>query len=186
MSRGLTPAVEAAAAAEVKSPIIIAEILTAGAPVRAWSGVGDLSFGGNTYVGVGTFGGISSPEETLETKSTGLIFTLSGVPSALLATAIADIRQGLAARCWLGFLDAAGAVIADPTMSFEGYTAVPSTEDDAETCTISISCENYTATLGRARPTRYTQEDQETRDPTDKGFGYIPTLQDRVIPWGKA
>lgn len=186
MSRSITSGVATEIAADVKRPILIAEILTAGAPVRLWSGVGDLAFGGNTYVGVGTFGGMSTPEESLETKATGIIFTLSGIPPALLATAIGDVRQGLKARCWLGFVDAAGAVIADPTLTFEGYTAVPTTDDDAETCSISLSCESYMATLNRARSTRYTAEDQKTRDPSDKGFDFIPSLQDRVIPWGKS
>lgn len=184
MSRELTPAAEAEATAEVKRVAVFAEIETAGDTVRLWSGLGDATLDGNIFVGVGTFGGISAPEETTDFKSTGIVFTLSGVPSALIAVAINDIKQGLPAKCWLAFLEADGTLIADPVLIFEGYAAVPTTDEQAETCTIALSAESWASTLRRPRSTRYTQGDQATRDATDKGFAYVPTLQDRKIVWG--
>jgi len=184
MSRDLTADVLAETVAEVKRLALFAEIETAGDTVRLWSGIGDATLGGNLFVGVGTFGGISTPEETTDFKAAGIVFTLSGIPSALISIAINDIRQGLPAKCWIAFLEADGSLIADPVLLFEGTAAVPTTDEQAETCTIALSAESWASTLRRPRSTRYTQGDQETRDPTDKGFAYVPTLQDKKIVWG--
>ena len=185
MARTLTVAVAAEIAAKTKHPVAIVEIMTAGAPVRVWSGVGDLVFDGDTYSGVGSLGGIQSAEETIELRASGEVYTLSGIPSALLSAAIGDVRQGLPCRRWLGFVDAAGALIADPLLLFEGTASVPTTDDSGDTCTISLSAENLLNTLKRPRVTRYTPEDQKIRETGDKGFDYVAALQDRVIAWGR-
>jgi hypothetical protein len=186
MSRSITAGVATEIAARFKRPIVLVEILTAASPVRVWTGVGDLIFGGNTYQGTGALGSVQPAEETADLRAAGEVYTLSGVPSALLSASIGDLRQGLPCRRWLGFLDGAGALIADPILLFEGTAAVPTTADDAETCTIRISAESLLNTLKRARVTRYTPEDQATRATPDKGFEYVASLQDRVIAWGRS
>ncbi len=186
MPRSLTTEMAAQIAARVKSPVMLVEIETAGAPVRAWSGIGDLAWAGKTFTGVGTFGGVQTAEETLDLRAAGDVYTLSGIDPALLSAAIGDVRQNLPCRRWLGFLDAAGALIADPILMFEGTAAVPTTDDDADTLTIALSSENLLNTLKRPRETRYTPEDQATRSAGDKGFDYVAALQDRVIAWGRS
>lgn len=186
MPRNISVAMEAFAAAVSKRPALIVEIETAVGAVRCWSGIGDLVWNSDTYTGVGTLGGISSPEETSDLKSTGLAFTLSGVPLALIATVANDLRQGLPARLWLGGMTEGGALIADPVMWHEGTVAVPSTEEGAETCTLVVSSEDLLATLRRPRATRYTPEDQKIRDATDKGFDLVAGLQDAQKVWGRS
>jgi hypothetical protein len=173
-------------AARVKRPAMFVEIETAGAAVRAWSGVGDLAFDGKTFTGVGTFGGLQAAEETLDLRAAGEVYTLSGIDPALLSAAIGDVRQNLPCRRWLGFLDEAGDLIADPILMFEGTAAVPTTDDAGDTLTIALSAENLLNTLKRPRETRYTPEDQATRAAGDKGFEYVAALQDRVIAWGRS
>lgn len=185
MPRILTTAVAAATLAAFKRPCLLAEIVVDSGTVRLWSGIGDLTYAGNVYGGVGTFGSVSAPEETTDLKASNVVFTLSGVPGALLASGVSSLRQGLPARLWAGFLDDAGALIADPVLWFEGTAAVPSTSDDGETCTLSISAESLMATLKRPRVTRLTPEDQKNRAPGDKGFDAVAALQDRVIGWGR-
>lgn len=186
MPRTLTSGVTTEVAAGIKRPCVIAEIQTATSYVRAWSGIGDLVWGGNTYQGVGQLGGVSAPEETTALKATGIVYTLSGIPSALLSAAVSDLRPNLPARLWLGFLDASFQLIADPVLLFEGTAGVPSTDEAGDTCSISISAENLLASLKRPRVIRFTPEDQANRDATDKGFDYNAALQDRQIAWGRS
>lgn len=186
MPRTLTTEMAAQIAARVKYPIVLVEIETAGASVRVWSGAGDLEWDAKIFTGVGTFGAVQAAEETLDLRAAGDVYTLSGVDPALLSASIGDLRQNLPCRRWLGFLDAAGALIADPILMFEGTAAVPTTDDSGETLTIAISSENLLNTLKRARETRYTPEDQATRAAGDKGFDYVAALQDRVIAWGRS
>jgi hypothetical protein len=186
MPRTLTPAMAAEIAARFKSPILLVEIETASTPVRVWTGAGTLSWDSKTWEGTGAFGGVQPAEETADLRASGEIYTLSGVPSALLSAAIGDLRPNLPCRRWLGFVDAAGALIADPILLFEGSAAVPTTDDSGETLTIALSAESLLNTLKRPRETRYTPEDQRTRSAGDEGFDYVAALQDRTIKWGRS
>lgn len=186
MSRVLTTAMAAQIAASAKFPVALVEIETASTPVRVWTGVGDLVWSGKTFKGLGVFGGFQAAEETIDLRATGEVYTLSGVDPATIAASVGDVRPHLPCRRWLGFLDASGALLADPILLFEGWAAVPTTSEQPETVTIALSAENLLATLKRARETRYTPEDQRTRDATDKGFDYVAALQDRTIAWGRS
>ena len=185
MSRdGLTSGMQTAVAAGVVAPILLCEIQTASGYVRAWSGIGDLPWNGNTYNGTGNFGGVTPVQETNELQANGVSFTLSGVPAAMVSTALADMRQGRSTKLWLGAFDmTTGALIADPYQLFWGLTDVPSIDDGAETATIGITAENRLIDLDRARTRRLTSEDQALDDPTDLGFKIVPSLQDQEFIW---
>lgn len=181
MSReGLTSGMQTALVAGVVVPILISEIQIEGGYVRAWNGIGDLPWNGNTFKGLGDFGGVSPVQETSELQANGVRFTLSGVPTDMVATALSKMRQGLSAKLWLGAFDvSSGALIADPYQLFSGLTDVPDLEDGDETATLGISVENELIDLDRTRTRRLTSEDQALDDPTDLGFDYVPSLQDK-------
>jgi hypothetical protein len=187
MPRTLSTAMQTALSAAVKAPVSIVEVQTATGFLRLWSGLGDLAFQSNTYAGVGALGSVSAPEEATDLKSTGIVFSMTGIPSDLLEQSVSAVRQNLPARAWLGLRDmGTGALIADPVMLFEGTCGVPSTEETGDTCTISLTAENLLASLKRPREIRYTPEDQATRDDGDKGFDGVSLLQDKSIVWGRS
>ncbi len=178
---------QTAVSAAAKAPRLIAEIQTATGWLRLWNGLGDLTFQSNIFSGVGQLAGVSAPEETTDLKSTGLVFSMTGIQASLLEQSVNAVRQNLPARLWLGFLDmGSGALIADPVFLFEGTCGVPSTEETGETCTISLSAENIMASLKRAREIRYTPEDQANRDDGDKGFDQVAGNQDKSVVWGRS
>jgi len=152
--------------------------------VRLWSGIGNLSWDGKTWSGVGTLLGISAIDETSEIRASGLTVTLSGVPSDLLAAALGDARSGKTGRVYLAFFSG-GSVVADPVLQFQGRLDVPAIEDGEDTSTIAISYESELIDLERARERRYTPEDQAIDYPGDLGFAYVASLQDAQITWGR-
>jgi hypothetical protein len=187
MSRGITMDMQAFAEAISKRPILLVEIaLKNGEFARVCSGIGTRIWDGKEFSGVGIFGGVEPPEETTDLKATGATYTLSGVPSALISAVANDMQQGLPAKAWLGGLTEDDEIIADPLTWDESTVAVPSTSDSADSCTIRVTTENLMATLRRPRTIRMTPEDQKTRDPSDTGFRYVASLQDRVIQLGRA
>lgn len=187
MTSHLTPAMENALLADTVRPILLVKIGTAGGDVRVWTGMGDLTFNGEVYQGVGTLGGVSPVQESADLQANGITFSLSGVPQEMIATALGQMRQGMNAQLWLGALDVTtGALIADPNERFTGYTDVPSIDESAETATISITAENRLIDLERARTRRYTKEDQEIDYPGDLGFDFVPSLQDKELVWGRS
>ncbi|MBI2235347.1 MAG: hypothetical protein HYU60_00045 [Magnetospirillum sp.] len=186
MSRALDPAVEAATLAPVVYPALLVKLGSGDGDVLAWSGYGDLAWSGMTFKGVGYLGGISQVAETADLQANGLSFSLTGVPSELLAYAINSARQGLPAMVWFAALNEAGQLVGEPYQLWSGLTDVPEIDENPDNPTISISAENRLVDLERPRERRYTPEDQKLDDPTDKGFDFVAGLQDREVIFGRS
>lgn len=181
MTRAATPAVMAEIAAASKRPVFLVKLETTGGWVRAWNGIGDLLWNGETYAGVGAFGGISPIAESGDLRASGIRLTLSGIPVGQIATAQL-IRQGYPAWVWLGLLDSNNRLLADPIALFSGQTDTVTLEDAPSSATITVSCETEFIDL-RRRVYYYTTADQQLVDATDVGFDYVPLMQDRPIQW---
>lgn len=187
MSRSLTVDLAAAFESDQVAPILLSKINTTGGDVRVWSGIGDITYAAEIYTGIGTFGGISEIEENTDLGAAGIVFNLSGIPSDLLNIALDQIEHGRPATVWLGALHlTTGALIADPYQVFAGFTDVPTINDGPDTASISLTAENRLIDLERPRTRRYTTEDQKIDDVTDKGFEFVPALQDAAVIWGRA
>lgn len=187
MSReDLTAGMVSEATAASLRPRLLAKLEFDSGDVRVWSGVGDLSFGGETYTGVGDLGGVSAVEEKTATNATGLVYTLSGVPSALVSIALREHYQDRPATLWFGALDASGALIADPYQAHAGRMDQMTLEEGGETATIRLSCESHLIDLERPRERRYTPEDQQDEYANDTLFVNVAGLQDAQVPWGRA
>lgn len=185
MARELTAEMIAAITAGTVRPVMIAKIGTAGADVLVWTGIGNLVFDGDTYLGIGKFGGVSATEESTDLQAAGMNFSLSGVPSEYISIALQSIRHGKQALLWLGLLDmTTNALIDRPIQMFSGLTDVASIDEGVLNSTIQISAENRLIDLERPRIRRYTLEDQQIDDTTDLGFEYVQSLQDAKLYWG--
>ncbi|MDV2503076.1 MAG: hypothetical protein RX318_03905 [bacterium] len=184
MARNLTAGTLAELTKASVRPIVLVEITFASSTVRLWTGIGDLIWNSLTWQGVGHFGTISPIEETSDIRAAGLTLKLSGIPSSLISSALADVRRGKAVKVYLGFLSEAGAVIVDPYLAFSGRADVASIEEGGDTASISIQAESRLIDLERPRERRYDDEDQKIDYPDDKGFEFVPSLQDKSVVWG--
>lgn len=165
-------------------PIALAEIETAGVPVRCWSGYGDLAWDDKIFKGTGTFGKISAIEETTELRASGYVFELSGVPAELLEVSLAELRQGKPARVWFAALES-GRLVGTPYLIGSGVTDAATIEDNGDTVTIRLAIESRLIDLLRPRIRRLTPADQHLTDPDDAGFDYVAGLADAQIVWGR-
>jgi len=182
MSRDLTASVLAEVEKSQVDPAVFV-FLDFDTPLYIWSGVGDAVWDGHTWLGVGDLGTVSPAKETASTQAEGMTFQLSGIPSDLLYTALAENYQGAAAIMWLGFLTA-GSIISDPVQIFAGRMDTMEISEQAETSTITVSAESRLADLLKTREWRYTHEDQQIDYPGDLGFEFVTALQDKEILWG--
>lgn len=158
-----------------------------GAPeyVRLWTGLGPLTWDGKTWLGGGTLVGCSPIGESREVKAIGFTVSLSGVPSAYKARALAGIRQNKPGRIWLALLDASGNVLADPYLLQIGKLDTNLLETTGQTATISVQYESRLVDLEKPRDRVYTAEDQRLDYPADDGFNQVPRLQDLELVWGR-
>ena len=185
MSREFTAAVGAALEAGELRLVLLFEGEFATGWVRLWTGVGEVAWNGETWLGAGSLLGIGPIEETQQVVANGTTVSLSGVPLELVALAIDEARQGKPGRVWLGLLTEQREIIADPVRAFTGRLDVPEVADAGDSCTVTISYENRLIDLGVARNWRYTHESQQVLSPGDRGFEFVTTIQDREITWGR-
>lgn len=144
--------------------------------LRLWSGMGDLSWGSETWLGNGWFRGFQGVEESSDISSTGMDITLAGVPQTLISMVLSSARQNALGELYFGLLDSAGGVIADPCLVFEGRLDVPTIDDQVGGPIIQISYESRLVDLDRSKEYRYTPESQRIFNATDKGFDYVANI----------
>lgn len=186
MARNLTPEMESATTAETVVPVVLVEALFDSGAVRMFSGIGELSFNSQTYLGAGNLLGVGGVQETQELRATGIDITVSGIPSEMLSLALSEPYQGRICRVYLGALDTnTGALIGSPYQIFSGSMDVMSINEGGETASIGIAVESRLLDLERGRERRYEHEDQQIDYPGDMFFQYVPTLQDATITWGR-
>jgi hypothetical protein len=153
--------------------------------VAANTGVSTIPFGGDDYLGVGTFGDVSPVSESVASKPYSISLTLSGVPAALISVTLNEQYQGRDAKIFLAMLDSEHQLIADPVLLFRGRI---DTMDMVigETATISMTVQSRMADWDKPRVRRYNHEDQIVNHPTDKGFEFTPQMVERTLVWGRA
>jgi hypothetical protein len=184
MSRTLTAGVLAEITGESLNPVLLVKAEFSSGDFNLWSGIGDLSFNGDTYSGVGDLLGVSRTEETMETRATTLNISLSGIPSTTLSLVLSEDFQGKPATLWFGILDSSGALISNPVIVFKGKMDVMDISEDGDSSTVSVSAESDLVELKDSRERRYTDEDQQELYPGDRGLEFVVAIQDRTLVWG--
>jgi len=178
-------------------------------PLYMWTGLGDLTVDGKTYIGTGSFMHISEVTETADIRAAGASVTLTGLSSDILALALSQPYQGRLCYIKFGILDANNDVLlkqdsfplllensamidistGDPNALatlFTGYMDQMTIEESADTCTIQMTIESKLIDLERPRIFRYTSENQKARYANDLAFDFIPDLQDQPLSWGRS
>jgi len=133
------------------------------------------------YSGVGDLLNISSIEKTTEIEAKGASITLSGIPSTILSVALTEPYQGRECRIYFG-------VISSPTdyiEIFSGELDQMTIVEEGSTCTISVTAENVLIKLERPVVRRFTDQDQKSRYPSDKGLEFVASLQNKELFWGR-
>ena len=207
MSREVGAIQSALEASEIQ-PLFAVQLMLDTQPLYFWTGLGDLTIDGITYVGTGQFLSISEMEETAEIAAKGAVITLSGIPSELLSLAISTPYQGRLCKILFGAINAnkqylkqengdfvlteAGGRIditdGDDTPAinlFTGYIDKMDIDEGPETSTIAMSIESRLIDLERPRIFRFSDQNQKTRYPTDKGLEFVEDLQDKQFNWGR-
>ncbi len=187
MTRSSTTAFNNAIAADNVDPFFAVKLDFESGTTRLWTGVGDISFeagsGSETFTGAGDLATVSAIEETNDIESSNASFSLSGINSSLISLALSENYQSRDATLYLGLLSS-GAVVADPYILFRGKMDTMDIVDSGETASIQVKAQNRLVALQKAKPRRFTQEDQKLVDSTDIGLAFVNDLQDKTITWG--
>lgn len=150
------------------------------APVRFWTGYGDRTIEGNTYLGAGSLIGISGLEEVSDLSAKSATISLTGVPPELVSLALQEPYQNRGCRILFGVTN-----VDDVVEVFGGFMDVMTIEDSGDTSTISLTVESKLVQLERPKIRRYTHESQQARYPGDTFFSFVADLQDKEVVWGR-
>lgn len=181
MAHDMSTDMEAATVAPVVAPVIFVLVQTNSGTVRLWSGFGNISWAGETWVGGGQLLEIGSVTEQNKVQASGTALTLTGVDQANIALVLEDLQRYLPAQVWLGAIDDMFQIVSDPFQILNGRVDKADIMLSATTATITVLAESRLVAMRIPRVRRYTDLDQRLEHPGDGGFTYVDTIQDAQI-----
>lgn len=186
MSRTLTTALASAFAAQTVAPVFLLRAEFPSGTVRLHSGIGGLTFNSETYLGVGSLGGISPITETLDGSANNLVVALTA-SSSIIALALTEDPRGRSAKLYLGALSlSTGTLIVDPVQRYSGTINHMSHQDDGETASVALNIVHERGDQERPLERRLTNEDQQRLYPGDRGLEYVASIPNQSFTWGNA
>ena len=185
MSRDLSAGVISAIEDSQVRPFYLFQGEFVSGTVRAWNGIGDLSWNSQTWGGLGSMLFFSSVEETSDVKAAGMTVTLNGMASSNISLALSDCRQGYSGKIYLGFFDSSNAIISSPYLVFSGRLDTVSIDEGPDTSIVTLNYESRLIDLQRTREIRYTDQEQQRMFSGDLGLEFVADLQDKVLNWGR-
>jgi hypothetical protein len=182
--RNLTAGFIAEASAASNRPIIFFSSDFASSTLRLWNGYGDLTWDSLTWLGNGWFSGIEGGDETGELEAVDMTIVLSGISSTLVSLLLSDQKQGGMGRLYIGFLDSAGAVIANPYLWWQGGYSHAEISEAADQTMARLTYESVLVDMDKPREGRWTHDSQQDIFPGDKGFEYVVAAANWSGQWG--
>lgn len=183
MTRWVSTANAANAATVSICMVTLVDLNFASGTLYLHDALGTLSYGGNSYSGLGDYGRVDSLEESTETIARTIVLTLAGVPSTLLTDAMTENYQGKVVTLRVGLLDINSlAWIDNPEIIWEGRMDYMTVTLGQGTAQIQMRCEHR---LNKEPPVaRYTDQDQQLAHPGDTFFDLTWQIPLANASWG--
>jgi hypothetical protein len=183
-SRDINSSTLAAAQASSIHPVIFAKLEFDDGTVNVHTELGDITWGGDTYTGVGKIGSIGTAEEVSDLSLTNIALGLSGLPTDLVSAFFNQKYKGRRATIYLGYLSLTTRVLVDtPTILYRGIMDKPDFVR-GKTFSITLTIANRFAKWNSAVVRRYNNADQQNRYPGDKGLEFIERNTNKTLIWG--
>ena len=151
-------------------------------PLYTHSDVGTINWGGNDYLGVGGYGGISSTKETEILGPSSITLTLSGVDSDYIAEALDSGNLFDKITIYQAYRQDDGTIYDDPWTVWKGWFDSSAIAMDAES-SVSITCQHDLSMLNEKVGSRYSDEDQQNRYSGDVGLEFTSDAQGLKLLW---
>ena len=155
-------------------PVLFVELDYPGDPVRVHDWLGEITWNGHQWTGVGNLGELKDIEETTEISNISVQLVLSGVNTDLLSKALTSNYYRRSTWIYIGMLNAAtGQLTAGADILWQGYMDVMTVQVAGDEMALILTAENEDADLDRPSGTLYSNAQQQADYPGDKGFEYL-------------
>lgn len=183
MGRDMTAAFEAELSADKIIPIWLVEASFDSGTLYLWSGSGELSWNGQTWLGAPTLGAFGSITETSDMKVSGVDIVLNGLDTTVISLALGEDVKYRNAKLRLGFLDSNLDIILDPIPILSGDMQYFTIKRSDTTAVVALRIESRLVRSQVPRTRKYNPFDQQRFYPTDLGFNFVSLIQDRKPRW---
>lgn len=169
--------------ANVVRPIFFIEILLQSGPFRATSSDKNIVVDGVLYYAVGGLGKIGEYAMTNGTAATAMKLTLTGIPSDLIGEVANENTRNRPVSVGIALVDE-GHKLATPLIIYFKGTIDSLSMDIGTIISVSTSASSRLINWARSVNSRYTNEDQQSKYPDDKGFQFIADIMNTKLMWG--
>lgn len=187
MSRGFPSTVLTALSAQHVVLVTFVKIEFASGTIYLNNSIGTFTFNGNSYQGVGDLGQISQIEEGAVVSPYAITLSLSGLDTTIAGAALNEDYYQRPVTVFLGVLNDTGALIADPTVVWEGFIDqmnVSLGADDGDV--ISLVAESELTIFDKSSNLKYTHAQQQKEHSGDLFFEFMTGIDGAKIRWGSA
>jgi hypothetical protein len=153
--------------------------------VRLCTGAVAIEWAAQLYYGTGTLGAVEQVADEVQ-GTTGLRFTLSGVPQDSLALALGETVRGTACVLRSVILDPDTHAVLDAPVLFTGELDLMPISHGVEDCTIAVTAIHRGDTYRRPKPLRYTDGDQQRLHAGDTSMRYVLSQAQKQDVWPAA
>lgn len=187
MSRGFPSNVLTALSSDHVALVTFAKLEFPSGTLYLHNSLGTYTWGGNDWLGTGDLGEISQLEEGAQISPYKISLSLSGLDATISGAALTEDYYLQPVTVYLGVLDANDALIADPTIIWEGAMdqmelSVGATDGD----TIVLTAESELARFDKASNRKYTDAQLQSDFSGDLAFEFMADIEGAKIRWGDA
>lgn len=154
-------------------------------PFRAWGGEGELTLGGETYLGVGSRGLVKTFAGSIGAGESATEIQLSGVEAEALDMVRTAPLRGAPVLIWWLIFSSSGTELLNASVFLRGQVDRKQiAETPGGASSISLFVEGAARGLGRRRARLRTDVDQRRITATDGGFGRVSFAGEKTLNWG--
>ncbi len=180
-----------ASALQADSPLIFfaLEVLLPGGAMRLADGAGQLTIGGNTYLGLDpVYGALVGPDPWSDGVSAEAVHLtwMVQVPSNTAAAELCQpVNQGSTVNLWFGAVNrSTGLVVADPYLLWTGDLDTTTLAADRNARTVKFDAEStWDRFFDTDEGLLLDNATHQTIYPGELGLEFVTTVQDQ-LPWG--
>ena len=163
-------------------PLLLLEVVWKNGVTRVHSGLGEVAYEGQTFLGIGDLGKVSIIKQQSGESPSRLNLTLSSFDDSVRGEALSARYVGQPVKLWLATLDRDYQIEASQ-MVWHGAISDGGVVVGANN-KINLTVSNRLEDWDKARADRYTDESHQSRHPGDRFFIYVPVMAEYPIYWG--
>lgn len=170
---------------QINGALLFSCTFTNGQEMRLWTGMGDITIGGQLYKGSGRLVSVENIDAAIGTSVPNTTFTLSGVDAHIVALTISeiDLVRGAVIQVSVQIFSSVWQPIDTPVGLGSWIGDQLSFERQQTGRNITLSAVSFFASRSRPQSSYYTARDQQLRYTGDRGGEFVAGLINKNINW---